>query len=79
MELQVPYRICPAISTTNRVWEDQNEHRSNTADIVRAEESGDFRSGSMPRPHSHVGEHPPELERVPIYGIPEREKLPDDI
>ena len=79
MELQVPYRICAEISETDRVWNDQSEHRSNTADIVRAEEHGDPGSGSLCGSYPHAGEHPPDFERITICGVPEGEKLPDDI
>ena len=79
MELQVPYRICSEISEADRVWKDQSEHWSNPADIVRAEKSGDPGSGSLCGSHPHAGEHPPEFERITICGVPEREKLADDI
>ncbi len=49
-------------------------HRDYTAEVVPAKERRNHRSTSMPRPHPHVDKHPAEVQRIPDYGIPEREK-----
>ena len=37
------------------------------------------RSRGLHRPHTHAGRNTAEDERKQLYGIPEREKQPDDL
>ena len=46
---------------------------------MREKRSRDTGSGGVPEPYPYAGKHTAEVQRIRIYGIPERKKFADDI
>ena len=74
MELQVPYRVCPKVQTEGVFRRKTPGYTRNIEAAVSMERCGNHRGRGVPRPHTHISEHPAQNERFGLYGIFEREK-----
>ena len=79
MELQIPRRVCPEISSESILRAKAVRYRQNLVRVVQMEANKHHRSGSLPRPRAYAVGNTAENDRVIVYGISERQKQPDDI
>ena len=77
--MQVPYRICTEIQATGHIRRYPKGYRSNTAEIMRAEECRNNRGRVMPRSRTYAGKHTAKYKRVTVCGIFEGEEQLNDI
>ena len=61
------------------IWEAESGYREDIADAMRAQGSDNPRGIGVSRSYPHVSEYTTEDQRIGIFGISEREKLPNDI
>ena len=71
--------FAPKYRIQENIWADQGGYRKNHKTAMRNEEGGNNRDRSVSGSYSHVSEHTAEHQRIAICGIPEREKITDDI
>lgn len=67
--MQIPYRICPEISSTNHLRKDKAGHRTDDPKDVRVQGSRDNRSRSVQRSYPYARINPAKVQCVAIYGV----------
>lgn len=72
------YCICTEIPSDGNIRSNQTRYRTNSAKAVRTKRCGNYRSTSMPRPHSYVVEYPSKIQCSTNHGISQRKKQLDD-
>ena len=77
--MPVPHRIRTEIPQESDIRTIKGRYRTNTAEAVRREESGNHRSGGVCRPHPYARKYSAASKCSTIYGISQGKKYANGI